>query len=97
MLIVNIVGILLQILTFLLVARAILSWFIKPYSKYYKYYAILLRITEPVIYPFRKLAARFMSPGVPIDLAPLFAMLAIWLLQMLLNTVANWIFRFIWY
>lgn len=66
-----------------------MSWFIRPDSAAYKYYAILIRITEPFIYPFRKLLSRFQTPGVPIDIAPLVTMLAIWVVQAALSWIYN--------
>lgn len=70
-----------QALIWLIILRAVLSWFIQPHSKYYKYYYYLIRITEPLNRPFRPLVQRFMSPGMPIDLTPMLALIALQILQ----------------
>ena len=49
-----------QILTWLLVARAICSWFVRGRSgTAYKIYQMLALVTEPIVAPFRKLLSRF--------------------------------------
>lgn len=49
-----------DVLTFLLLARAILSWFARdPYSSIGKIYGITIKITELVVAPCRKLLANF--------------------------------------
>ena len=70
----------LKLAYWLIVARAVLSWFMRPDQPIY---ALLIRITEPMIGPFRPLAYRLSKGRLPIDLAPLFAFLAITLLQRL--------------
>ena len=45
-----------QILTFLLVLRAVFSWFARdPYSTSGKIYGVLIRLTEPIVNPCRQL------------------------------------------
>lgn len=49
-----------QILIFILMARAILSWFAQnPYSQVRKWYDLTVRLTEPFVSPCRKLLSRF--------------------------------------
>ena len=55
---------LVNVLTYVLLGRAILSWFITPYnanpnSFMYKLYAFVTQITEPLVRPFRNLLSRF--------------------------------------
>ncbi|MDR1572533.1 MAG: YggT family protein [Clostridiales Family XIII bacterium] len=73
-----------DILTFLLFARAILSWFVNPYS--YSPYSVLHRInallrqlTEPMVAPCRRLLSNF-STGM-FDFSVLVAMLAVMLVR----------------
>lgn len=49
-----------QILIFILIARALLSWFAQnPYSQVRRWYDLTVRLTEPVVAPCRKLLSRF--------------------------------------
>ena len=66
---------------YLIIIRAILSWFMRPDQPIY---AMIIRITEPMIAPFRPLAYRLTNGRLPRDLAPLFAFFAIHILQQLL-------------
>lgn len=82
---------LLSILYGALMLRAILSWFISPYNRFYQ---ILIRVTEPIIKPFRPLAMRISNGKLPIDIAPLFAFFAVLIVQRLLS-FASYFIRFI--
>jgi len=48
-----------QIIMYLLIARAIFSWFAKPGSTIYRIYHVLISLTEPVVAPCRLITARF--------------------------------------
>ncbi|OGW75447.1 MAG: hypothetical protein A2Z72_06570 [Omnitrophica bacterium RBG_13_46_9] len=64
-----------NILYFLLVIRIILSWFaVNPYNDIVQ---ILLRITEPLLAPFRRLP---LQAG-PIDFSPILAFVILWFLR----------------
>lgn len=59
-LLINAVSWFADILIFLLLARAILSWFVTgPYNNLYKIYQVLCNITEPIVAPCRNLSMRF--------------------------------------
>lgn len=66
-----------QVISFALIAMCVLSFFVayNPYSSVGKYYQILVRITDPVVAPFRKLLMRFNTGSV--DFSPMLAMIAI--------------------
>ena len=72
--------ILLDIVTWAIIARAILSWFYPigkdPWSK------LLLDVTEPLLAPVRALLSRIMP--IPIDFSPIVVILLINLLQRIL-------------
>lgn len=72
--------ILLDIVTWAIIARAILSWFYPvgkdPWSK------LLLDVTEPLLAPVRAVLSRIMP--IPIDFSPIAVILLINLLQQLL-------------
>lgn len=74
---------LLQIASWAIVLRAILSWFLRPDVPVYSF---LLRITEPMIAPFRPLAYKLTNGRLPIDLAPMFTYLV---LIVLMNIVSR--------
>jgi YggT family protein len=73
--------ILLDIVLWAIIARAILSWFYPigkdPWSK------LLLDVTEPLLAPIRSVLSRIMP--IPIDLSPIAVILLINLLQNLLT------------
>jgi YggT family protein len=72
---------LLEIVSWAIIARAILSWFYPigkdPWSK------LLLDVTEPLLAPVRAVLLRIMP--IPIDFSPLVVILLITLLQNLLT------------
>ena len=72
----------LQIASWAIVLRAILSWFMRPDVPVYNF---LLRITEPLIAPFRPLAYKLTNGRLPIDLAPMFTYLLLALAMNLVN------------
>jgi len=73
----------LDIMIWLIIARAILSWFV-PLGKN-AWSRILVDITEPILAPVRSLLTRIMP--IPIDLSPIAVILLISLLQRLLGEV----------
>lgn len=61
-----------DILIFLLLARAVLSWFVNgPYNSLYKIYGIICNITEPIVAPCRRLSMK-LNTGM-LDLSVFFA------------------------
>ena len=79
-------ALLVDVLWFALFLRAILSWFVFDDGVWYM--RLLDALTEPVLFPFRALFARFgWFSGLPIDLSPLFAMIALSLLSGFLPAV----------
>ncbi len=66
---------LLQILCFLIVLRAIISW-VNP-DPFHPLVQFLNRFTDPVLAPFRK----FMPPLGPIDISPAIAVILIYSIQ----------------
>ncbi len=66
-----------QILIYLILGRAILSWFVRsPYGSLSKLYTITIQLTEPIMAPCRNLLARF-GIGGTIDFSPLVAIIAL--------------------
>ena len=84
----------LDVLRFALILRALMSWFVSPFNRFYR---VLQTVTEPMITPFRPLAMRLTNGRLPIDLAPLFAFFALMLLQYLVNIAQNILFRAIYF
>ena len=48
-----------RILTWLLLARALCSWFVRGQGGAYKLYQLLAMVTEPIVAPCRKITSRF--------------------------------------
>jgi len=79
-----------QILIFVLIARAILSWIVY-YGRQFntpigRIYHILSTITEPIVAPVRRLISRFINTG-PIDIAPLATFFIIMIISRVLTAV----------
>lgn len=74
---------LLELLQWLLVFRALCSWF--PQVQSSKVGEFLYAVTEPMVAPFRSLLNRFQSGrGMMLDFSALFAFLALGIVQQLL-------------
>lgn len=80
----------LQAASWCIVIRAVLSWFLRPDVPIY---AFLLRITEPLIAPFRPLAYKLSGGRLPIDLAPLFS----YFMLMILMRVVSYGMAYVYY
>ncbi len=66
-----------QILVYLILGRAILSWFVRtPYGNLYKVYSALIQVTEPMLVPCRSLLARF-GLGGAVDFSPILAIIGL--------------------
>ena len=74
------VGILLNVLSFAILARVLLSWFINPYTNSNPIFTFLVEITEPILAPLRNIIPRL---GM-FDISPIVAMI---LLQVMGNIV----------
>ena len=74
-----------NIYTYIILACALMSWFVQPYNRFYLF---LRSICEPVISPFRRLSAKLIPSNMPLDIAPLLSyfvlQIAIALLQRLM-------------
>ena len=80
----------LQAASWCIVIRAVLSWFLRPDVPIY---AFLLRITEPLIAPFRPLAYKLSGGRLPIDLALLFS----YFVLMILMRVVSYGMAYVYY
>ena len=80
----------LQAASWCIVIRAVLSWFLRPDVPIY---AFLLRITEPLIAPFRPLTYKLSGGRLPIDLAPLFS----YFVLMILMRVVSYGMAYVYY
>lgn len=74
----------LDILSLAMLLRAILGWFIMDGEG--KFMRFLYTLTEPVVYPFRKLFYKLnWFQGSPIDVAFTFSWLFLYLIEIILN------------
>lgn len=75
---------LINLLTILIVAQALLSWL--PLSEDNAINRFLTMMTEPVVAPIRKLLSRFeFTQEMPIDFSPMIAILALWVLSSIVS------------
>lgn len=80
-----------DVLIYLLLGRAIMSWFVRdPGSPLFGIYQLLIRVTEPILSPCRKLLARF-NTGM-FDFSILVAFLLISLAR---NVIINILYTFV--
>ena len=76
-----------QILVYMILGRAVLSWFVRnPYDNLGKFYTLLIQLTEPMLAPCRKLLARFNLMGT-IDLSPILAMIGLSIIRRILVAI----------
>jgi YggT family protein len=72
-----------ELLTWSVIARSLLSWF--PIDQNSPLYQLLVRVTEPIIEPLRKLMP---STGM-IDLSPMAAIIVLIVMGQLVGSVAR--------
>ena len=82
-------GVLLSVYTWIIVADALLSWFMSPDHKVKQFIG---RLTAPVLQPFRAVTARLQG-RLPIDLAPLLAIVTLGIVEEVFNVIANQLMR----
>lgn len=82
----HILGILFQIYEYILIARILMSWV--PDMERTSFGQFLYKITEPYLSIFR----RFIPPFGMIDFSPIVALIALYLIQVGLNTVLRALF-----
>ncbi len=71
--VINILSVLLQIYSYVILARVILSWFLPPNNSILQF---LFFLTEPVLAPIRKFTEPLMrKSAIPLDISPLIALL----------------------
>ncbi|QOX62533.1 YggT family protein [Anoxybacterium hadale] len=74
---INAINTFFQILVYLIIGRAILSWFVRaPYGNLYRIYAAIMQITEPMLAPCRNLLGRF-GLNTMIDFSPILAIIGL--------------------
>jgi len=76
---------LLEFISYLLLARIILSWI--PSLRESKFYGFIHQVTEPILVPVRKLLSKTKAANWPIDVSVIIVFILIGIIQMLL---ARW-------
>lgn len=69
-----------EILITLIIVEALMSWFVRPGSRWYRIYDSLHGLTEPLLYPFRQLTSSF-AYRTGIDFSPLVAIIVLQILE----------------
>ena len=64
-----------QVIIYLLIGRALLSWFVRPGNAAYRIYNMLAALTDPIVAPCRKLTSRF--PTGTLDFSVLLALVLV--------------------
>ncbi len=77
------VGFFIEIVVTLIVAEALMSWFVRPGSSVYRIYCSLHNLTEPIVNPFRQLTSG-VAYRTGIDFAPLAAIIVLQLIERVL-------------
>jgi YggT family protein len=77
----NLLHLILWVYRLVIVVRALLPWFGVAY--YHPIMAFLIRVTEPVLQPIR----RVIPPYGGIDFSPLVALFLLWVVEELLTTI----------
>ena len=72
----QVIGLVLTLYMWLIIARALISW-VNP-DRYNPVVQFLYKVTEPVLYPIRRMMGTF---SIGIDLSPLIAIFIIYFLQ----------------
>ncbi|WP_206458997.1 YggT family protein [Anaerovorax sp. IOR16] len=72
-----------EIVITLIVVEALMSWFVRPGSNFYRIYCSLHGLTEPIVNPFRQLTSG-LAYRTGIDFSPLVAIIALQLLESVL-------------
>jgi len=80
LLLISAINLFAQVLIYLLLARAICSWFVRGGSGTgYKIYQVLSMLTEPIVAPCRKITQRF--PTGMFDISVLLAFLLVMIMR----------------
>jgi len=81
-LLIRAVNIFAQIIIYMLIARAVCSWFIRPGGTAYRIYQALITLTEPVVAPCRRITSRFRTGA--FDFSVLLAFFLVFIIRDLL-------------
>ncbi len=86
------INIFLNIVSWILAAYCLMTWFVRPGSSIYTF---MQRLVEPIVAPFRPLARRLMERGLMLDVSVLLAIFGVRIITRLVNTFFNYlIYRF---
>ncbi len=77
---------LLEAISYLLLARIILSWI--PQVRQSKFYGFILQVTEPLLIPVRKLISKTKAALWPIDVSVIIIFILIGIIQMIIARFA---------
>ena len=78
-----------NIATAIVLIYVVATWIVKPNSQIF---TILSRLAEPIIQPFRPIAAKLTQKGVTLDLSPVLAVIGLSVIRWVLLTVISWFF-----
>ena len=73
-----------EVLQYAIIARALLSWFLRPENRFYR---VLFMMTEPIVAPFRTLLNRFAKRPMMMDFSTILAYIALMFVGMLIDAI----------
>jgi uncharacterized protein YggT (Ycf19 family) len=85
----RIINIIFNLATAIVLLYVVATWIVKPNSQILN---ILNRVAEPIIQPFRPIAAKLTQKGVMLDLSPVLAVIGLSIVRWVLLTVISWFF-----
>ena len=84
----RIINIVFNLATAVVLIYVVATWIVKPNSQIFN---ILSRVAEPIIQPFRPIAARLTQKGVMLDLSPVLAVVGLYVIRWVLLNVISWL------
>lgn len=73
-----------NVLVIIILAEAVMSWFVRPGDRAYSIFLSVRRLTEPILRPFRSLLGRIGFGGMGMDFSPILAIIVIGMIQRLI-------------
>ncbi|MBE6032362.1 MAG: YggT family protein [Firmicutes bacterium] len=87
MVLITAVNLLFRVLIWMLVIRAVMSWFVRPGDVLFPLYRWLWQVTEPLLAPSRKILYRFGAGRTGIDFSPMLTLILLYILQRIIVAV----------
>ena len=87
MVLITAVNLLFRVIIWMMVIRAVMSWFVRPGDVLFPLYRWLYQVTEPIIAPSRKILDRFGMYRMGIDFSPVLTLIFLYILQRIIIAI----------